>query len=282
MKLILSKSSLVFRDATMDADALLLMSKYSKTLTTAQQSAVNNLVVALKNAGVYSRLTAAYFPALAGSLSEAFLDAITDTAYDITSQNVYLLDANGLGSAFDSTHKTGVRVDTNLSDSIESIFTSLYEDGNGDSHTSGGINWNCAFSGGYPMVSDLKRRVFTNGSSTTDGALIDSTTFITQTRHYVISWRYTENEAVFSTAHAEICLDGTSLNLTASSESADGAALNNPYSGKISMAANIYFTSSSSSGTTRCAAVLVLGATTTTERDAINTALVAFNSEFWA
>ena len=159
MKLILSKSSLVFRDATMDADALLLMSKFSKTLTITQQSAVNNLVVALKNAGVYSRLTAAYFPALAGSLSEAFLDVITDTTYDITAQNVYTLDANGLGTAFDSSHKSGIRVDTNLTDSVESIFTSLYEDGDGASHTSGGINWNCAFSGGYPMVSDLKRSV---------------------------------------------------------------------------------------------------------------------------
>ena len=187
MKLILKNSKLIFARKGYDSDAIALMGKYTKVLTDGQKDAVNTLVLSLKDAGVYTKLTAAYFPCLAGTLGEAFYDAITETDYDLSSQNVYSLDSNGLGSTFDSSHKLGVRVDTNLDNSIESLFTSLYEDGDGDSHTSSGVNWNCAFSGGYPLVSDTKRRVFTNGSSTTDGAQVAATALVGQTKHYAAS-----------------------------------------------------------------------------------------------
>lgn len=277
MKLILRNTELSFKKyaRALDPDAVTLMAKYTKELTDAQKWAVSDLVSALKEAGVYSRLTAAYFPALASSVSEALFDAVTDTAAS-TPGAYYVLDADGLGFAPVSSPFGGVRVNTNLADTVQSIFASEYI----KAETINGINYYKAIGGGVPKIQDYRRAIFPNAYSGNNGAQIPEQVFISANGHYALSWRYTVNEAYWHTANADFCLDGTPITLTTAST--DGLAMEETYGKTLSLGAGVTLNGSAGSGDSRCSLVLVIGATTTTERDAINTALVAFNTAFWA
>lgn len=276
MKLILKNTELCFKNYTreLDPDAVTLMAKYTKDLTDGQKWAVSDLVFALKEAGVYSRLTAAYFPALASSVSEAMFDAVTNTAPG-TPGSYYVLDANGLGFAPVSSPFGGVRVNTNLADTIQSIFASEYLIAKGNN----GINYYWAIGGGVPKIQDSRKAVFPNSYTGSNGAEIPAQQFVTSTGHYALSWRYTANEGYFHTANSDFCLNGSPLTL--STASTDGQAMEETFGKTLSLGSGVTQNSSAGSGDSRLSLALVLGATTTAERDAINSAIAAFNSAFW-
>lgn len=283
MKLILKNAGLTIKTYTTDSDAQALMSNYTKSLTDAQKKAVNNLVVSLKSANVWDRLTAGYFPCLASSINEAFFDAITNTSADTSQQNVYSLDNNGLGSVFSSSPYRGVRVNTNLTTSVQSIFASLYEVAEGDAHSSGYINYLGSIGGGYPKVTDSGKGVFPNSYGAASAAQIPAVTggYINVTKHYALSWRYTENESKWYTNHADFCFEGNSIQLSPISESSDGTDLDNTWGNTLTLGSKANLNGSSGSGNSRCAMVLVFGETSTNERDAINTAIKLFNKDFF-
>lgn len=79
-----------------DADATAIMARYSKSLTSAQQSAFNTFIVGLKNAGIYDKIVYMIVPVIANNLTEATQNALTgESAFNnsITSSNVSF--ANG-------------------------------------------------------------------------------------------------------------------------------------------------------------------------------------------
>lgn len=279
MKLILKNASLEFQKFVYDADALAILANYTKVLTDGQKYAFNSFILSLKDAGVFDDLTAAYFPCLAGSVAEAMFDAITETSTTITTPTYYVLDGNGIGFAPVSSPYNGVRVNTNLATSIQSVFASIYEPSTGADATSSGIQFRYGIGGGYPKISDYKRNVLPNAYTGNNGAVIPDQKYINETRHYALSWRYTENEAYWNTSHADFCLDGVSLAL--SPASTDGTALENTWGAKLTLGAGPTLNSSAASGVSRCALVLVMAASTTTERDAINTAVKDFNAAFF-
>lgn len=74
-----------------DADATAIMARYSKSLTSAQQSAFNTFIVGLKNAGIYDKIVYMVVPVLANNLTEATQNALTgEPAFNnsITSSNI--------------------------------------------------------------------------------------------------------------------------------------------------------------------------------------------------
>ena len=60
-----------------DADATTIMARYSKTLSSAQQSAFNLFIVNLKNAGIYSKIKYLVLPILAADKTEATQNALS-------------------------------------------------------------------------------------------------------------------------------------------------------------------------------------------------------------
>lgn len=74
-----------------DADATAIMARYSKSLTSAQQSAFNAFIVGLKSAGIYDKIVYMVVPVIANNLTEATQNALTgESAFNnsITSSNV--------------------------------------------------------------------------------------------------------------------------------------------------------------------------------------------------
>ena len=63
-----------------DADATAIMARYSKSLTSAQQSAFNTFIVGLKNAGIYNKIVYMVLPVLANNLTEATQNALTGSS----------------------------------------------------------------------------------------------------------------------------------------------------------------------------------------------------------
>lgn len=63
-----------------DADATAIMARYSKSLTSAQQSAFNTFIVGLKNAGIYDKIVYMVVPVLANNLTEATQNALTGSS----------------------------------------------------------------------------------------------------------------------------------------------------------------------------------------------------------
>ena len=65
-----------------DADATAIMARYSKTLSSAQQSAFNLFIVNLKSAGIYSKIKYLVLPILAANKTEATQNALSgDSAF---------------------------------------------------------------------------------------------------------------------------------------------------------------------------------------------------------
>lgn len=58
-------------------ETVALLAKYSKPLTKTQQLAVEDLLTALKTAGIYQKMTALYLPVIAANINEAFYEVIS-------------------------------------------------------------------------------------------------------------------------------------------------------------------------------------------------------------
>ncbi len=65
---------------TFESETEAILAKYSKTITTAEQIALNTLVLFLKNNSLYNKLSFFALPCFAGSIAEALTDVKNDAA----------------------------------------------------------------------------------------------------------------------------------------------------------------------------------------------------------
>lgn len=87
---------IVVIDRDVSPETLELLQNYTKGLTKTQQLAVDDLLINLKNAGIYSKINHLFLPILAGTKDEAFFDAITRLPFVPVKPDGYILADNGL------------------------------------------------------------------------------------------------------------------------------------------------------------------------------------------
>lgn len=80
-----------------DSDATAIMARYSKSLTSAQQTAFNTFIVNLKNAGIYNKLHYLVLPFLANDLTEATQNALSgESAFGTLPTGAISFSNNGI------------------------------------------------------------------------------------------------------------------------------------------------------------------------------------------
>jgi len=83
-------------DRELTADAVAVLSHYTKSLTKLKQLAVDDFIANLKSAGIWSKFSLLSIPVLAGTLNECFYDIISNTQVAPASTSAYSLATNGL------------------------------------------------------------------------------------------------------------------------------------------------------------------------------------------